>query len=193
MKHTNNFDFLRFVAALIVIVGHSYSAIGRHQPVIFSVRLATYGVMIFFAISGYLIAGSWINQPSFLPYIAKRMLRIFPALVVLILLTTFVAGPILTTLPLHDYIFNPCTSLYLRNILLFINYRLDGVFANLPLAYSVNGSLWSLPAEFAMYLLAPALLLFPTRKTAVIVTGIAMAVTAVVNVLVASLHADCFS
>jgi len=38
-------------------------------------------------------------------------------------------------------------------MVLYISYHLPGVFANNAWPHAVNGSLWSLPVEFAMYLL----------------------------------------
>ena len=71
---------------------------------------------------------------------------------VFILLTLFVLGPALTTVPLADYLRNPVTYLYLLNIVLFPVYSLPGVFADNTFPNAVNGSLWSLPLEFALYL-----------------------------------------
>ena len=49
---------------------------------------------------------------------------------------------------------SPETRDYLRNIGLYVIYPLPGVFEGLPhSARSVNGSLWTLPVEFAMYLI----------------------------------------
>ncbi|MBN3791657.1 hypothetical protein [Burkholderia sp. Ac-20353] len=34
MRHSNNFDFIRLVAASIVIVGHSFAILGLPQPIV---------------------------------------------------------------------------------------------------------------------------------------------------------------
>jgi peptidoglycan/LPS O-acetylase OafA/YrhL len=46
----------------------------------------------------------------------------------------------------------------LKNIALYINYYLPGLFESNVYPGAVNGSLWSLPAEFVMYLLVPILI-----------------------------------
>jgi len=179
MKLRNNFDFLRFFAASIVIVGHSFPMLGLAQPVFLGTPIATFGVVIFFSISGYLISGSWLREPSFAPFLAKRALRIFPALILVVVLSSFVFGPIFSTLSISDYFSDGYTYNYLRNIGLYIIYRLPGVFTNAPIPYAMNGSLWSLPAEFAMYLLTPLILLLPMRKTGMTVAAIVMALVSV--------------
>ena len=57
--HHNNFDFLRFVAASLVLISHSYPLLGRSdEPFKAFVGYETGGeiaVAIFFVISGYLV------------------------------------------------------------------------------------------------------------------------------------------
>lgn len=83
----------------------------------------------------------------------RRGLRIFPGLAVCVLLSILVLGPALTTLPLDRYFTHPATWGYLDNIYLYVTFYLPGVFEQVRIANAVNGSLWSLPAKFAMYLL----------------------------------------
>lgn len=70
-----------------------------------------------------------------------------------VLLTMLVLGPLLTTLPLQAYFTNQHTWSYLQNIVLHIVFYLPGVFETNRIANAVNGSLWSLPIEFAMYII----------------------------------------
>ena len=91
-------------------------------------------------------------------YLAKRALRIFPALTLNILVIAFVLGPILTTLTVYEYFTSPRTFIYLRNIILSVNYRLPGVFEDNVYPVAVNGSLWTLPIEFTLYLITPIFL-----------------------------------
>lgn len=92
-------------------------------------------------------------------YLKKRVLRIFPALIVVVLLTGgfFLLGPLVTTLALTDYFKSNQTWTYLLTIFLYIHYHLPGVFANNPYPNSVNGSLWTLTWEFLMYIVVLAL------------------------------------
>ncbi len=115
--------------------------------------LGPLAVYIFFAISGYLISISWSRDSNISRFIFKRALRIFPGLVVCIFLTIFVLGAYTTSLSLPQYLSSPVTLAYAKNILLNINYTLPGVFETTTYARAVNGSIWSLPVEFSMYLI----------------------------------------
>jgi peptidoglycan/LPS O-acetylase OafA/YrhL len=154
----NNFDFLRLIGAVLVVYGHSYPLTGTGGPGFAANAPGTIGVKIFFVISGYLVALSWLRDPHLPRFLLRRSLRIFPALAVVVLLSVVVLGPVITTLPLSAYFQNGWTAFYLRNIALYINYGLPGVFETNVYPLAVNGSLWSLPVEFSMYLLTPLLL-----------------------------------
>ena len=167
VKHdrVNNFDAIRLLGATLVLVGHAFPMHGDSagNPVIWGETIQVAGVILFFALSGYLIATSWKLDPRFLPYMQKRSLRIFPALIVVTLASMFVLGPVLSRLSVGDYLANPNLWLYLKNIILSPVYALPGVFENAPIPNAVNGSLWSLPVEFACYLLVPLFALLPAR------------------------------
>ena len=150
----DSFDLLRAVGALLVLVSHSFALTGRPEPVVPGV--ASYGglgVAIFFSISGYLITLSWHRDPRLGAFLVKRSLRIFPALFVVVLLAAFVLGPLVSRLPTAEYLQSPETWVYLRNLRLWMVYWLPGVFEGLPFPRAVNGSLWTLPVEFGMYLM----------------------------------------
>jgi len=145
----NSFNLLRLFAAFLVLYGHGHDL--NKEP-LNTVLSHVLGVYIFFAISGYLIATSWAKDPHLLRYFWRRSLRIFPGLIVVTLLTVFVLGPLLTTASLSQYYMHPGTYQYLENILLLIHFELPGVFTTNPFSRGVNGSLWSLPIEFALYI-----------------------------------------
>lgn len=152
----NNFDFLRFSAASAVVIGHCYwlSGAGETEPVrLFtgSMDTADIAVNLFFVMSGFLIAASWIKSRSAVEFAAKRALRIFPALCVSVLLTVLVVGPMATGLSLKDYLLNSQTLLYLSNMALVTHFHLPGVFSGNPFPDTVNGSVWTLPYEVLMY------------------------------------------
>lgn len=154
----NNFDFLRLIGAVLVIYGHAYPVTGSASPVFAANGVGTIGVKIFFVISGYLVAQSWLRDRDLCRFLLRRSLRIFPALGVVLLLSVAVLGPLMTTLSLTAYVQHPETLFYFRNFALYVNYDLPGVFEQNPVPSAVNASLWSLPAEFSMYLLTPILL-----------------------------------
>ena len=155
---TNNFNIMRFVAAIMVIYGHMAAIMGVSPHTVCGQAVSSLGVKIFFAISGYLITKSYLTDSNKLRYLIKRCLRIFPGLIAVVLVAAFIIGPFITRLPLNEYFTNPATYTYLLNILLFPIYSLPGVFENNIYPVAVNGSLWSLPVEFAMYLLLPLLI-----------------------------------
>lgn len=153
-SHTNNFTALRLFSAFLVLYGHAFDLYKIPAPSFMGwMPLGPVAVYVFFAISGYLISISWTNDGNIARFVLKRGLRIFPGLVVCILLTILILGPVTTTLPLSDYFKNPETFAYFKNIALNINYTLPGVFENNIYPRAVNGSIWSLPVEFAMYLI----------------------------------------
>ncbi|MSP36653.1 MAG: acyltransferase [Limnohabitans sp.] len=152
--HRNNLTALRWFAACLVLYGHAFVFLGLPEPLFLQwVPMGQLGVYIFFAISGYLVAQSWQRDPSVPRFLAKRALRIFPGLLVCTLLSVLVLGPLLTTLDMATYWRNEHTLGYFTNLALYITYHLPGVFAQNKLPHAVNGSLWSLPVEFFMYLL----------------------------------------
>lgn len=167
----NNFDAIRIGAALLVIYGHAFPLSGMASPGIIGSSVQTLGVKIFFAISGFLIAKSWIKDPHVLRFLWKRVLRIFPALILVVVLTACVLGPLVTEVALGGYFSDPAFRNYFWNIALNIHYHLPATFANLKYPGAVNGSLWSLPAEFFMYLMTPLLLL--AKRYKVLLGGIA--------------------
>jgi peptidoglycan/LPS O-acetylase OafA/YrhL len=118
------------------------------------------GVFVFFAVSGFLITQSFEQTHSPWRYLVKRVLRIFPAYLVVLVLTAFVLGPIVTSLPLSDYLHHADPYRYV-----FFNSFFDGRVQELPgvifvdnqTGREVNGSLWSLGCEFDMYLMVMVL------------------------------------
>ncbi|WP_250526169.1 acyltransferase [Caballeronia sp. GAWG2-1] len=167
----DNFDAIRLIAALVVLYGHAFPLSGVPSPALFGNEVQTLAVKVFFSISGYLVMGSWMRDPSWGHYLWKRCLRIFPGLIVCILLSAFVLGPVVTRLPVSEYFRNPWFVRYLGNMALYPSYALPGVFEHIAYPNAVNGSLWSLPVEFAMYLIAPLVVLWGRGQKVRIVIG----------------------
>lgn len=154
---SNNFDFVRLMAASMVIVGHAYPLLAHpDMPYFLHTSISTYAVKMFFALSGFLIVASWTHDPNAGRFLAKRVLRIFPALILVVVLSACVLGPLVTRLPLSEYFGHSMFGDYFLNLRLYISYSLPGVFEANVYPNAVNGSLWSLPAEFFMYLLVLA-------------------------------------
>lgn len=156
---TDNFDAIRLFAALVVVYGHAFALTGTAVPTIFGNYVSSIAVKVFFIISGYLVIESWRRDPSVFRYLSRRSLRIFPGLVVCTLLTAFLLGPLVTSLPLADYFTSPLLPRYLLNIVLRPQTLLPGVFEHNTYPTAVNGALWTLPVEFGMYLVSTLLVL----------------------------------
>lgn len=179
----NNFDFLRLMGALLVILFTTYSLLGTHDldplHVLTGGVLDTgkLGVAIFFIISGYLITMSWDKKRNIARFVWARFLRLVPALVGLALLTVFVIGPLNTHCDLPDYFTHLSTWSYFSIIAVFFpSYSLSCVFTHNPTSI-VNGALWTLPVESTMYILVLALgatgILYNKRLTIVVILGMA--------------------
>ncbi len=82
----NNFNIIRFIAAFMVIHGHMSVIMGQPKLLIVGSYVSTFGVRIFFVISGYLITKSYLSDNHFGRYMIRRTFRIFPALIVTTLL-----------------------------------------------------------------------------------------------------------
>lgn len=153
-RRDNAFDLLRLLAASAVLYSHSFALLGLPQPTIVgTLSLGSFAVYVFFSISGYLVCQSWHSDPRLLAFVAKRTLRIFPGLLVLLVLTTWVVGPLLSSKAAPDYAREPATWVYfLSNVGIFGGTdRLPGLFGSNPFPDAVNGSLWTLRYEVALY------------------------------------------
>ncbi len=154
----NNINLIRFVSAAMVVYGHMAHLVGAPVPNLFGEEVSTIAVKVFFVLSGYLITQSFMRDDDFFRYMVRRIFRIFPGLIFVCFMLTFIIGPCLSTLSAGQYFSHPQTYAYfLHNSALFPDYFLPGVFTANPYPDAVNGSLWTLPVEFSMYLLLPLL------------------------------------
>ena len=180
----NNFDVLRLFAAALVLWSHCYPLTGNPEP-LSEVAGATggeIGVIMFFAMSGFLIARSWSEDPDPGRYFLKRALRLLPALAVAVAFTTLVVGPLFTTEPLGDYLTDPETWFYFvrASVLVTISGHLPGVFLDNVYPNAVNGSLWTLPVEAGCYVMIAVLgLLGIVRRGGLLLAGSALCLLAV--------------
>lgn len=177
---SNNFDFVRFFVASLIIYFHAYPLSGQGwnyfqgwYPLGYTfdghISVGDFFVAMFFVISGFLITQSWEKKPNLKDFFKKRALRLLPALTVVVAVTAFVVGGFFTSLPTGEYFRHPAVYAYLKNILLYETwFSLPGVFEGLPYPLSVNGSLWTMKYEARCYLLVAflgVLNLFSYRKT----------------------------
>src|SRR6266566_4238193 len=186
-RRANNFDALRLLAALSVVFSHSFLiAEGSEASEPFAwitgnqCILGLVGVFVFFIISGYLVTESYCRHPAPGRFAARRMLRIYPGLVVNVLVCALLIGPLVSTLPVSGYFAGPELREFLVKTLTLNPgpLHLPGVlFADNSVGLLINGSLWTLRYEVMMYvmivLLGMARLLH--LRTAIILTGIGIA------------------
>jgi peptidoglycan/LPS O-acetylase OafA/YrhL len=114
-------------------------------------------VFSFFIVSGFLIARSYERSSSLKSYVKKRISRIVPAYLLVVLLCTVLLS-LVSTLPLSDYFGNVQVYKYFFWNSIFMNFMapsLPGVFGN----EAVNGALWTLKIEMCFYFVVPLIFL----------------------------------
>ncbi len=148
------FDYLRLALALAIFAWHCIGF--TDQP---ALRIARAPLMVgpamalvpaFFALSGFLVAGSLVRNPSLLAFGTMRAARIIPALFVDTLFSALILGPIFTSLTLEAYFAAPEFWRYFLNIAGIISFKLPGVFTGNPSDF-VNSQLWTIPWELYAY------------------------------------------
>lgn len=154
----NNFNLLRFVAASLVLMTHSFAlstGSGMAEPLRASlgVTWGSIAVDVFFVTSGYLVSASLVSRQRLVAFAAARFLRIYPGLWVMLTITVVACGLLVSTLPANSFFLHPETWKYIvKNGTMFkVSYYLPGVFDSNPWKRGVNGSLWTLPMEIKMY------------------------------------------
>ncbi len=157
-RENNNLDLIRIICASMVIIGHSYELTDPGNQVdlirwlVGFTYSGTLAVQIFFFISGMLVTNSILTKQSIVNFSISRIFRLVPALLFVLLLTTFIVGPLVTSMSWGEYFSNSATYKYVSDNLLYKdNYSLPGVFENQH-AFGVNGSLWSLSYEVGCYI-----------------------------------------
>jgi peptidoglycan/LPS O-acetylase OafA/YrhL len=158
------FDTFRLALALSVVLIHSsflsYGVAGSRT--IHSAPLVGFMLALlpwFFALSGFLVAGSALRLRNTGTFLLFRGLRIAPALAVEVAMSALILGPLFTSLPLAEYFSQPDFFAYFGNIIGRVRLTLPGVFVGLPIDSVVNGNLWTLRPEFQCYAIMALLML----------------------------------
>lgn len=157
VKKSNNLQIMRFIAAIMVMFAHSYAISGSDLKSDFIYRntngiisIGGISVTLFFLCSGYLISKSIFRTDKFITYIKARLIRLLPPLWFVVVLSV-VIGAFITSLSFAQYFGNINTYKYLLNGIMLPVHNLPGVFEINKYGATVNGSLWTLPVEFACY------------------------------------------
>ncbi|MBV9260570.1 MAG: acyltransferase, partial [Pseudolabrys sp.] len=173
-RDANSYDFVRFCAASCVLFSHHFDLAGFAEPVVpgLGEDFGELGVEIFFCLSGFLIYLSLQRSRSWVRFAAARVLRIFPNLL-FVLLVSSVATFVWYRNEPHagDHV-----TYVIDNLLMFfdgVTFEIPGIFTD-AVRQSVNDPLWTLPYELWLYVLLA--LLFLAGARAPILTLIAAAV-----------------
>ena len=116
-SRVNNLNLMRFIAAVFVIISHCYVVtLGGDAPGDFisnhTSGQLTFGGMavgLFFVFGGFLIARSCEHHSEAKVFFKQRVLRLFPELIFVVAMVTFVLGPCLSSLSPVEYFTNPQT------------------------------------------------------------------------------------
>jgi peptidoglycan/LPS O-acetylase OafA/YrhL len=172
MQKNNNFDSVRIGLALIVVFAHLADLTQASEFKFFRIFFdSNFAVKGFFAISGFLVAKSYLRSNSTLEYAEKRLRRIYPAYITAIVLCLFI-GLFATTLNANDFLKSTQTLKYAFANLAFLNFiqpTLPGVFDTNPLQ-AINGSLWTIKVEVMLYFCIPTLIYFFKRYGSIFTT-----------------------
>ena len=163
---SSGFDYLRLLLASSVFVWHAYvfthSAQDINALLISPIGNLIYAILpAFFALSGFLIASSLVRCKNVGLFVWLRIVRIFPALAVVVMLTVLVMGPLVTSVGMREYFSHKDFFRYFLNAFGLLNLWLPGVFMENPAKGIVNASMWTIAWEFKSYLLLGALALTP--------------------------------
>lgn len=160
-RNSNNLDFFRVLAACMVIYGHAYSIVPQEGYSDWIENILGYdysgslAVKFFFFVSGLVVANSLFSRRDPVAFVISRVFRIWPAFILVVLISALVLGSFYTRLSAVDYFSSQQFSVsdyIVSNIFLDIRYYLPGVFFELPYEAAVNGSLWTLYYEVGAYL-----------------------------------------
>jgi peptidoglycan/LPS O-acetylase OafA/YrhL len=141
---------------------------------------------MFFALSGFLVAGSLARCKTLVSFLGLRVLRIVPALAAEVFLSGIILGSLFTTLPLRRYFLSWGLVKYFLNIVGDVQFSLPGVFYSNPHPGVVNQQLWTVPWELDCYILLAALALVGIVRKPIVLVG------TIVVICIAALLNDLF-
>lgn len=141
-----------------VMLFHSWPVTGRTPPRVLLQLLFSVGVDGFFAISGFLITASWLNEPKLRDFLAARALRILPGLYACLIVTAFVFAPLNVAIAGGSATklltsFAPVKFVLKNSGVAYIQHFVGGTPFGVPFPEGGwNASLWSLIWELMCYL-----------------------------------------
>jgi peptidoglycan/LPS O-acetylase OafA/YrhL len=153
---TTGFDYLRIGLATAVLTWHSIILSTGSTPLDQALWSGPFRFLpaailpMFFALSGFLVSAS-LERTRLHHFLTLRVLRIVPALAVVVFLSALILGPVFTTLPLRQYFTSPEFGGFFLNIVALVHVTLPGVFEHNPDPRLIASQLWTIPFEFECY------------------------------------------
>ena len=188
----NSFGILRLILAVTVLFQHSLVLSGNGQLVYFGyfkeADLGSTGVAGFFAISGFLLAGS-AQRLSSRTFLIHRIFRLLPGLWFALGISAFLLVPLASFFGASDSEFkyfsgkeSSLTYVLVNMGLVVFQDSIGNVFASNSYPLAVNGSLWTLAPEFVCYVSLLGLAICTRRKPNAqkLLLGIAIALAVIV-------------
>jgi peptidoglycan/LPS O-acetylase OafA/YrhL len=145
----NNFDLIRIITALLVLVNHSLGHLELPIPGWYTVVQQFQRVPMFFVMSGFLLSASFERNSELKQYFTNRLTRIYPALWMCLLLTvilfSLVGVSFLNAQAAPWLAAQGIGLIYTPSFLDHFGYG------------SYNGSLWTIVIELQFYLCLPVI------------------------------------
>lgn len=165
-SHHNNFNLIRLMAAMQVLLVHSMNHFGM-QSILVDIFKATPGVPIFFFISGYLIGASYIRKHHLgaMPFFTNRFLRVYPGLLICVILSIS-AVAVTGYFQDRDIGLEKFILWFVGQITIFQFYNPD--FMRLFGTGVLNGALWTIAVELQFYFLVPLIFILIERRPRVL-------------------------
>lgn len=164
ISHDNNMAFVRYVLSFCVLISHTATLSSVDLPLKSYSFVAVGG---FFALSGFLLFGSFQRRPSIKHYFNKRARRILPPYYLVVIVCALVLVTV-SSLSFKDYYSSTGFWEYLGANLSFLNFlqpSLPGVFEGSEFYEpAVNGSLWTMKGEWVCYISVPVIYYFISKN-----------------------------
>lgn len=172
-RSSNNFDFLRLLFSLIVAIVHcaTLSKIGFLSGV-GNYLSSSVAVDSFFVISGFLIFMSYDSSKSLSNYARKRLRRIFPGYIAVIIICAITFYTI-SSKSFYEYANTELFKYIVANVLTlnFIQPTLPGVFESNQIQ-AVNGALWTIKIEVMFYIFVPFIVFLISKSNKAFVLSV---------------------
>jgi peptidoglycan/LPS O-acetylase OafA/YrhL len=155
---TNRFDLVRLLLASLVFFYHAVVLASIQSGGALELALATMAelsIQGFFIVSGALVFGSYERSQGLADYAGKRVRRLYPAYLVVILVPALVTGVV----SIQSFEDVAGVFRYIGANLIFLNFlepNLPGLFEGQRFT-EVNGALWTLKIEVMFYIALPVI------------------------------------